>query len=104
MVCFQQRFPHIKSDGELQFDAAIDLAISQRKAPASQVAGKANCFIFPDLDSGNIAYKIAQRLGNFAAYGPILQGAAKPFSDLSRGASADDIAVAGLMAVLRANR
>jgi len=99
---FQARFPHIPSDGELQFDAAFVASVGERKAPGSKAAGRANCFIFPNLDAGNIAYKIAQRLGGFAAYGPILQGTAKPFSDLSRGASAEDIAVSGLIAMLRA--
>lgn len=99
---FQKRCPNVASDGELQFDAAFDLAVGQRKAPGSAVAGQANCFIFPDLNAGNIGYKIAQRLGGFDAYGPLLQGTAKPFLDLSRGASADDIVVSCLIALLRA--
>ncbi len=101
-AAFQDRFPDIASDGELQFDAAFVPSIGQRKAPDSKAAGRANCFIFPDLDAGNIAYKITQRLAGFDAYGPILQGTAKPYSDLSRGASASDIAVSGLIAMLRA--
>jgi phosphate acetyltransferase len=101
-AAFQARFPQIASDGELQFDAAFVPSIGQRKAPGSRAAGRANCFIFPDLDAGNIAYKITQRLAGFDAYGPILQGTAKPFSDLSRGASSHDIAVSGLIAMLRA--
>ncbi|MDQ3231161.1 MAG: phosphate acyltransferase, partial [Pseudobdellovibrionaceae bacterium] len=102
-AAFHARYPHILSDGELQFDAAFVPAVGQRKAPGSPAAGRANCFIFPDLNAGNIAYKITQRLAGFDAYGPILQGTAKPFSDLSRGASALDIAVSGLIAMLRAH-
>ena len=74
---FKEKFPDIPSDGELQFDAAIDHEIGMRKAPNSPVCGKANIFIFPDLGAGNIAYKITQRLGGYRAYGPILQGLAK---------------------------
>ena len=81
----------LKIDGDLQFDAAIVEEVGKQKAPNSEVAGKANVFIFPDLQSGNIGYKIAQRLGNMQAIGPILQGLQKPVSDLSRGCSSDDI-------------
>jgi len=98
---FKKRAPEIDSDGELQFDAAFIKDVGQRKAPDSLVPGRANCFVFPDLDAGNIAYKITQRLGGFAAYGPILQGVGKPFSDLSRGASAEDIAISALINILR---
>lgn len=98
---FKAQFPHIMSDGELQFDAAFSADIGQRKAPGSPIPGKANCFIFPDLGAGNIAYKICQRLAGFDAYGPILQGTAKPYNDLSRGASAEDIAVSSLIAMLK---
>jgi phosphate acetyltransferase len=98
---FRQRAPGIDSDGELQFDAAYVTDIGHRKAPNSKVPGRANCFIFPDLGAGNIAYKITQRLAGFGAYGPILQGLAKPYSDLSRGASADDIAVSALINIIR---
>ncbi len=98
----QNRFPNILVDGELQFDAAFDPDIGSRKAAGSRVAGRANIFIFPDLDAGNIAYKIAQHMGGFSAYGPILQGLRKPFSDLSRGATVHDIIVSTYINILRA--
>ncbi|MBU3851919.1 MAG: phosphate acetyltransferase [Candidatus Paralactobacillus gallistercoris] len=82
--------PELALDGELQFDAAYVPKVAAQKAPNSQVAGQATVYIFPELQSGNIGYKIAQRLGNFEAIGPILQGLNKPVSDLSRGASAED--------------
>jgi phosphate acetyltransferase len=83
--------PELAIDGELQFDAAYIQSVAQLKAPESDVAGKASVFVFPDLQAGNIGYKIAQRFGNFEAIGPILQGLNKPVSDLSRGCNEEDV-------------
>ncbi len=87
----RDKAPDLNVDGEMQLDTAVDPAIGEKKAPGSTVAGKANTLIFPDLQAGNIGYKIAQRFAGAGAYGPFLQGFAKPISDLSRGASVDDI-------------
>lgn len=83
--------PELALDGELQFDTAFDTTVAQQKAPDSKVAGHANVFVFPELQSGNIGYKIAQRLGGFEAIGPILQGLNKPIADLSRGCIEEDV-------------
>jgi phosphate acetyltransferase len=102
-AAFAAAHPHIPSEGELQFDAATVPEVALRKNPHSRLAGSANVFVFPDLDAGNIAYKVTQRLAGAEAWGPLLLGTAKPYSDLSRGASALDIAHVALLTLAMAS-
>ena len=94
---------NVNIDGEMQLDTSIVPAVAKVKAPGSPTAGKTNVFIFPDLNAGNISYKMAERLGNFQALGPIIQGLSLPVSDLSRGSSADDIYLVSAIMILQKN-
>ena len=98
----KEKAPDIKLDGELQLDSAIVEKVGAQKAPGSNVAGKANCLIFPDIDAGNIGYKLVQRFAGAEAYGPVLQGIAKPVNDLSRGCFWEDIVAVVAMTAVQA--
>ncbi len=103
LALIKAKRPELNVDGELQLDAAIIDSVGMQKAPGSTVAGKANVLVFPDLQSGNIGYKLVQRLAGAEAYGPILQGFAKPVSDLSRGCSIEDIVVTAAITMAQAD-
>lgn len=98
-----KKYPDLPIEGELQFDAAVSPRVARTKCPDSDVAGHANTFIFPDINSGNIGYKIAQRMGNFEAYGPILLGLNAPVNDLSRGCNASEVYSMAIVTAALAN-
>ncbi len=99
----KEKYPDLPIDGELQFDAAVSPRVARTKCPESTVAGHANTFIFPDINAGNIGYKIAQRMGNFEAYGPILLGLNAPVNDLSRGCNASEVYSMAIITAALAN-
>ncbi len=100
----KKRNPDVPIGGELQFDAAVSPKVSKKKCPDSEIGGAANTFIFPDINAGNIGYKIAQRMGNFEAYGPILLGLNSPINDLSRGCTAAEVYSMAIITAALANQ
>lgn len=104
MEKIKEKRPELIIDGEIQLDSAIVPEVAKRKCPDSSVGGKANVLIFPNLDAGNISYKLSQRLGNARAVGPIIQGVDKPCSDLSRGCIWQDVVDTAVVSVIKAQR